>query len=191
MEEDGRIKGGPSLTELLKHLKTNITIIGGNLPQLPGYQIIDLLKDPLYVSENAAITAYCAISLAMSKLPVTLKGCPALVIGWGRIGKCLARLLKNLDAKVTVYARKETDRAMLAALGYEATDRLSAESYTLIFNTAPELLLPDCPSSALKIDLASTPGITGEDVLWARGLPGKDAPQSAGQLMAARILYYI
>lgn len=191
LDTDGRIKGGQSLNELLSLLPKGITVIGGNLPPLSDYRVIDLLKDPLYVSENASITAYCAIRHAMNKLPITLKGCPCLIIGWGRIGKCLARLLKAMDAQVTVFARKETDRAMLTALGYDATDSLSPENYRLILNTAPELLLPDCPSDALKIDLASVPGITGQDVLWARGLPGKDAPESAGQLMARRILYYI
>ena len=191
LDADGRIKGGQSLNDLLAILPKGITIIGGNLPPLENYRVIDLLKDPLYVSENASITAYCAIRHAMNKLPITLKGCPCLIIGWGRIGKCLARLLKAMDAQVTVFARKETDRAMLTALGYDATDSLSPESYRLIFNTAPELLLPDCSGDALKIDLASVPGITGQDVLWARGLPGKDAPESAGQLMARRILHYI
>lgn len=191
LDADGRIKGGQSLNDLLTILPKGITIIGGNLPSLENYRVIDLLKDPLYVAENASITAYCAIRHAMNKLPITLKGCPCLIIGWGRIGKCLARLLKAMDAQVTVFARKEADRAMLTALGYEATDRLDPENYRLILNTAPELLLPDCPGDAFKIDLASVPGITGQDVLWARGLPGKDAPESAGQLMARRILYYI
>ena len=46
-----------------------------------------------------------------------LADCKVLVIGWGRIGKCLAALLKGLEADVTVVARKETDRAILHALG--------------------------------------------------------------------------
>lgn len=191
MEDKVHLKGGQNLFELLTELPKDITVIGGNLPDLEGYRVIDLLQDTHYVTENASITAYCAITIALKKLPVTLKDCPCLVIGWGRIGKCLAMLLKAMDARVTVYARKETDRAMLQALGYQATDRLSPESYRLIFNTAPELILPDCPGQALKIDLASRPGITGPDVIWARGLPGKDAPESAGKLMAQRILYYI
>lgn len=40
----------------------------------------------------------------------------------------------------------------------------------------------------MKIDLASKPGIGGTDVLWARGLPGKFAPESAGKLIAQTIL---
>ena len=58
----------------------------------------------------------------------------------------------------------------------------------MIFNTVPALVLPDAPADALKIDLASKPGIGGTDVLWARGLPGKFAPESAGKLIAQTVL---
>ena len=193
MESPEQIKGGQNLYELLQHLPEDITIIGGNLPELQGYKVIDLLKDDVYVAENASITAYCAITIALGKLPVTLKGCKCLVIGWGRIGKCLARLLKDMGAIVTVAARKAADRAMAEALGFASADTadIHPESYRVIFNTAPELILPQCHANALKIDLASKPGITGPDVIWARGLPGKDTPESAGYLMAQRILYYI
>ena len=36
--------------------------------------------------------------------------------------------------------------------------------------------------------LASQQGIEGEDVLIARGLPGKEAPESAGRLIAETVL---
>ena len=194
-DPDGRIKGGGSLEALLWQISDDVVIIGGMLdrPELAKYKTIDLLKDPAYVSENAAITAYCALRLAMEQLPVILKGCPVLVIGWGRICKCLARLLRQLDADVTVAARKETDRAMLQALGYSAADtaELDPQPYRLIFNTAPELVLPRCPGNSVKIDLASKPGIVGSDVIWARGLPGKDAPESSGALIARTVLHYL
>ena len=86
-----------------------------------------------------------------------------LILGWGRIGKCLARLLRGADAEVCVFARKPADRAMLKGLGYDViaeADLASALSrFSLVFNTAPSLLLsremtarcPDC----LLIDLAS------------------------------------
>lgn len=194
-DTDGRIKGGGSLESLLWQLPEDVIIIGGMLdrPELAKYQVIDLLKDPGYVAENAAITAYCAIRLAMQQLPVMLKHCPTLIVGWGRIGKCLARLLRQMDASVTVAARKETDRAMAKALGYAAvdTDGLNPRPYRLIFNTAPEMVLAQCPGNSLKIDLASKPGIGGADVIWARGLPGKDAPESSGALIAQTVLHYI
>lgn len=188
------IKGDGPLQAVLEQLSPTATVIGGNLPTelLGGRPYIDLLKDEEYVSQNAYITAHCAMALAAERLDTTFRGCACLIIGWGRIGKCLADVMRRLEADVTVAARNPKDRAMLAALGYRVvtvTD-IDPTEYTLIFNTAPELILPDCKGSALKIDLASKPGITGKDVLWARGLPGKMAPAAAGKLMARLIQYY-
>lgn len=195
---DGTLRGGGRLDEVLSMLPPEVTVIGGNLqhPALGKYQVIDLLQDPSYVAENAAITAHCTLELALPMLPVTLVKCPVLVIGWGRIGKCLGKLLTALTTDVTIAARQEADRAMIRALGYKAVDTAELQeslgSFRLIFNTAPELLidealLPFC-RSAVKIDLASQQGIAGEDVLWARGLPGKRKPESSGRLIAETIL---
>lgn len=189
-ESTGCIKGGVSLQSLLDMLPENVHILGGNLGSLPeGYACTDLLKDPTYVAKNAAITAHCAIGLAMQKLPVTLEGLPVLVIGWGRIGKCLAKLLKALGADVTVAARKESDRAMLRALGYRTAGLpFSGRIPTVLaFNTVPAQVDIDLPPQCLKIDLASVKGLPGKDVIWARGLPGKDTPVSSGELIAETI----
>lgn len=198
-DPDGKVKGGVSLAPILESLSRNVTIIGGNLGNFvpPGYKTVDLLQDPLYLSENADITAYCAVKLAMAKLPVTLRGCHVLVVGWGRIGKCLASLLKNMGAYVAVAARKEEDRAMLSALGYETENTrelgYSLIRYRVIFNTAPTMVLPKtamqyCAPDCLKIDLASAAGMVAPDVIWARGLPNKDAPESSGKLIARSVL---
>ena len=193
ISQDGNIIGGNDLHSLLKELSQSITIIGGNLPELPGYEVWDLLKDPEYVAENAYITAHCAVRLAMDRLPIALRHRKVLVIGWGRIGKCLAALLKGLEADVTVAARKEADRAILRALGYGSadTEKLDCAGYRVIFNTAPATILPSGPADCLKIDLASTPGIGGNDVIHARGLPGKDAPEASGELIARTILRFL
>lgn len=193
MASDGCIKGGKMLTDILKELPENVTVIGGNLPALPGHRVYDLMQDPAYVAENAYITAHCAVRLVMDRLPVALRGCKILVIGWGRIGKCLAALLKGLDAQVTVAARKETDRAILSALGYQAVSihDIQPDGYRVIFNTAPAAVLNDAPAKCLKIDLASTPGIGGSDVIHARGLPGKDAPEASGDLIARTVMRLI
>lgn len=196
-DPDGTIKGGGDLRELLKVLPQNVTIVGGLLPQIPGYKTMDLLKDPSYLAGNAYITAHCAIRLAMLQLPITMRGCKVLIIGWGRIGKCLTRLLRALEADLTVAARKESDRAMAKALGYSAIPLPEMESgldrYRLIFNTVPAPVLSaelanECNEKCLKIDLASELGIESPDVLWARSLPGKDAPESSGALIAKTII---
>lgn len=196
---DGTLKGGVALQPILEQLSPDITVAGGNLqdPLLANYKTIDLLQDPLYLAENAQITAHCAVKAALQQLPITLFGCSVLVIGWGRIGKCLASLLRQMGAYVTVAARKETDRAMALALGYDALD-LQQRSYSLvryqvIFNTAPVMVLPSdslayCRPDCILMDLASKPGMESNRVIWARGLPGKLAPESSGKLMAKSIL---
>ena len=189
---DSSIVGGGNLSTLLTLLPRNITVIGGNLdrPELDYYNTIDLLQDETYLSLNANITAHCAVKLAMNQLPVILEGCPALIFGWGRIGKCLARLLRQLGTQVTVCARKEADRCALLSLGYDAIDypQVRLQDYRVIFNTVPTMLFPSCPGDGLKIDLASRLGLGSDDVIWARGLPGKDAPASSGALIARSLI---
>lgn len=195
---DGTIKGDGDLDTLLQQLPRNVTIIGGNLPESlrETHSVIDLLRDAQYLAQNAMITAYCAIRIAMMELPVTLLRCKTLLIGWGRISQCLAGLLASLGADVTVAARKETDRAMAQALGHSVTDltELSGQlqQFRLIFNTAPASVITEkdssqCCRDCIKIDLASVQGIGGKHVIWARGLPGKDAPESSGLLIAQTI----
>ena len=116
-------------------------------------------------------------------------------IGWGRSGKCLARLLKAVGADCRVFARKAEDRAMLTALGYRAVDREGMlrlmPSMELVINTAPEPVLDEgqadlCPG--MRMDLASKPGILGDNVIRARGLPGRIAPESSGELIAQTVI---
>ena len=193
------IKGGGTLDAVLAALSKDVTVMGGALhhPALEGYRTVDLLEDPIYLAENAAITAHCAIGLGMEQLTCTLQSCPVLVIGWGRIGKCLADLLQRLGANVSVAVRKESDRAMLLALGYDSQilspPAYGLTRYRLIFNTVPAMVLPEdwleyCQPDCLKIDLASAPGIGGGDVVWARGLPNKYAPETSGALIARTVL---
>ena len=198
-ETDGRIRGGGIPEHILADLPDSVTIIGGNLrhPALHGYATLDLLQDPLYTARNAAITADCAIGIAGQLLPIIWCRCPVLVIGWGRIGKCLAQQLKCLSADVTVAARKQQDLALLQALGYGAVstedlDR-TLSRYRVIFNTVPAPVLDaaqcrECDPDCIKIELASQPGIAGNNVISALGLPGKYAPESSGNLIANTII---
>lgn len=171
-------------------LPQGVTVIGGNLEG--SYPKIDLLRDEQYLAENAAITADCALRLLGSHLPVTFRDCPILIIGWGRIGKCLAAMLKALDADVTVAARKPSDLGMLTALGYKTAEigNLDPALYRAIVNTAPAPVLSP-GGNAVKIDLASRLGMAGDDVIWARGLPGKMLPEASGALIARCVLRHL
>ena len=186
----GILRSGKALGELLKQLPENVRIWGGNLP--PSVIGQDLLQDPGYLQENAAITADCALRLCGLSLKTTWKDSRVLVIGWGRIGKCLCRLLRAMGSQVTVCARKESDRALLSAFGYGTIEpaELDGNGYQILFNTAPatvmtEDALGDCP---LPMDLASKEGLAGKRVIRARGLPGIYAPVTSGKLIGSTIL---
>lgn len=195
---DGMLRCGGTIEALLERLPAGITVVGGNLvhPALAGYPALDLLRDADYLAANAAVTADCALQAAAPQMKTAFSDSPALVIGWGRIGKCLGQLLRSIGTEVTIAARKDSDRAMLRALGYDAAD---AENLTdilprfrLIFNTAPNPVLSTeqlalC-KNCVKIDLASKPGMDGNDVIWAKGLPGVYAPESSGRLIAEAFL---
>lgn len=191
------IPGSRSLDPDFGLLPEGCRVFGGNLSgRVPDrLQTMDLLQDPMFLAKNADITARCALRLVCSNLEETLLGLPALVLGWGRIGKCLARHLKNIGAEVSVFARKESDRALLNALGYPSISQEKLADilpdHRVILNTvpAPILSMADTEklSDCLLIDLASIPGIESPHVISARGLPGKKAPISAGNLIAETV----
>lgn len=180
----------PTAAFLREDIPKDRFIIGGNLDFLnEGIQNLDLLKDPAYVTANAALTAEAVLGLLLPNLECDFASSPTLVIGWGRIGKCMAKLLKGIGIPVSVCARKPEDRAMLHALGYEAAAPEDLRlNYKCIINTAPAQILTSTGTNAIKIDLASIQGIPGTDVLHARGLPGKYKAEASGKLIARTIL---
>ena len=145
---------------------------------------------------NAVPTAEGAIQIAFEEMPTTLWKSRALIFGYGRIGKILAKDLAGLGAQVDIVARKYSDMAWIKAMGhtpvtYEELDG-NLSKYDVIFNTVPSKVLKrgqlekircDC----LIVDLASNPGGVdfgaatelGIKAIWALSLPGKVAPVTA------------
>lgn len=196
---DGMLRGGGDVENILRQLPADMMICGGNLssPKLDGYEAVDFLKDETYLCENAYITAECALDVALPCLSRTILGCPVLIIGWGRIGKCLGQLLKAMGADVTIAARNSAHRAMIHALGYGAVDILDLPDclgrFRLLYNTVPHPVLGRkqmvlCREDCVKIELASRNGMEGDDIIPARGLPGIHMPESSGQLIADTFL---
>ena len=163
-----------------------VTLIGGNLDGTG----IDLLKDPFYLAENAAMTARCALGLIGKEL----YGLPVLILGWGRIGKCLCKFLAEAGAQVTIAARKAADVAMVRALGCDGIFLDQAASqldrFGAVINTIPAMVLPTVQvrDDCVLLELASKPGMAGGHIIDGRGLPGKYAPEESGQLIARTIL---
>lgn len=158
---------------------------------------------------NARITAEAAIMTAMESTDTTLLGSRMAVLGYGRIGQFLARLLLSLGVSVTVAARREESLAHAAGDGchtlplHGAADLLPlAQGYDVLFNTIPapvlgRKLLEQLTSRTLILDLASlpggidpevSPGVDGPRILRVPSLPGRYAPVTAGQVLADALL---
>ncbi len=158
--------------------------------------------------ENAVPTAEGAIKIAIEETPFSLHGSKCLVLGYGRVGKILARMLQGIGANVWVEARKYADLAMIEGHGYEPLSLNEVKNYIdefdVIFNTVPSLILDETMlrgvrSDTLIIDLASKPGgvdfnaakLTGIRVIWALSLPGKISPVTSGMIIKDTIMNII
>lgn len=195
-----------------KNLGRAKLVLGGNISKplacllsSAGVKYIDYLKREELQIKNALPTAEGAVELAFAELPITLAASRCLVVGYGRIGKILSRLLQSLGAEVTVSARKCSDLAWISVFGMKPvkTEELSAVigDYDIIFNTVPAMVLNEeilkrVDPKTLIIDLASKPGgvdfSTAKDlglkVIWSLGLPGKVAPITSGEIIKEAVV---
>lgn len=186
-----------SIEEFLDGINPSAIIFGGQIkPELAnalenkGIAYRDYLKREELSIRNAIPTAEGAIEIAISETPITLHGSKCLVLGYGKIGKILSKMLFGLGAQTFVEARKYADLAMIEGHGYEPLALCELKSriseFDVIFNTVPAMilgsnLLKKVKKDALIIDLASKPGgvdfktakEVGVKVIWALSLPGK------------------
>lgn len=182
--------GDEYLAHILADLPDDVIVSGGNLNSalLEHSCKVDFLQDPYYLAENAAITARCAVEILKDK--TSLSNCHALILGWGRIGKCLGFELMRHRANITIAARKTADLAMIRALGFGASHIQDVQDslplFDAVINTVPVMLLPtmNCKPECICIELASKPGMVGSNIINARGLPGRMAPKESGMLIA-------
>ena len=83
----------------------------------------------------------------MEELATTIFGLNVLILGYGRISKVLARLLKAMGANVTVSARKFSDLAWIETNGYQAIHTANVcdvlPDCQLIVNTVPAIILKE------------------------------------------------
>ena len=179
--------GSDYLLPILDRLPRNVRVYGGflQIPQLIGYKRTDFLSDPYYLARNAAITAECTLEIVENVLGQDISAHSVLILGWGRIGKCLGKLLQTKGTQVTIAARKDADLAMIEALGYQAMPLWALKPEAeFIINTIPSMVLPQVPDHCYAIELASKPGMAGDHIISALGLPGKLRPAASGKLIA-------
>ena len=200
------------LDDFVKALKGKY-LIAGNIGikealDVNQVQFTDLLKREEFSVLNTIATAEGTIQIAMEETQRTVHGTNVLVMGFGRIGKVLAKMLNGIGAKVYCEARKDEDISWIKAYGYNPIhlndlDK-NLEKFDIIINTIPfQLLAGDrldlIKKEAIIIDLASNPGgidrkaarEKGLKVIWALSLPAKVAPLTSAEFIKETIYHVL
>lgn len=195
------------INDVFKKMSKNQLFIAGrisekiaHMAQVYNVYVMDLLEREEMAILNAIPTAEGAIQIAMEEMPITLHGSNVLILGYGRIGKVLAKMLDGLGSNVYVEARKYSDIAWIRSYSYKPVllNEISkyVEKMDVIFNTIPHIvldadILKKIRKDSLVIDLASKPGGVdfekakelGVKTIWALSLPGKVAPVTAAEII--------
>jgi dipicolinate synthase subunit A len=216
-DEEGRIKAkldpgqelvlGPAVFEAMAGKPLLIGMAKAVIQELAeryDVRVIETAEIDEIAILNSIPTAEGAIARAMAELPITVHGSRCIVVGFGRCGVTLARMLHGMGARVLVVARNPAQlaRAREMGLGVAHLDAIleAVREADVVYNTVPVLVLTAeviaaLPQQVLIVDIASAPGGTDFAAARARGLkafldlgiPGKAAPRTAGEILAQTV----
>ncbi|QQK76334.1 dipicolinate synthase subunit DpsA [Salicibibacter cibarius] len=150
---------------------------------------------------NSVPTAEGALMLAMQHTSATIHNATVVNLGFGRCGVTIADLFQSVGAKVTVVTDDDKEKARAYQAGHRVKSlcMMHAElaCADICINTIPAPVLakdtlPYVKESCYILDIASRPGgidmeTAGQLGLQAQeapGLPGKVAPETAGEILA-------
>ena len=167
-----------------------------------GAIVYDALEDEAFLAENAHQTALGALGYILSNIDTVPSDTDFAVIGYGRIGSQIVRMLLFLGGKVEVFSTSKTTCLALGECGVSVRliDRsapLVKTDASVIINTAPTDLSASfadgkLPSGVRVIELAS-----GENFAKISGIerlpriPDKYYAKSAGRAYYNSIINYM
>ncbi len=190
-------------TEALAEIKSGDLVCGYGIiaPLLSeiaarGARVFDAEADEIFVKENACLTAEATMGYLLSE-PRAPRDRAIGIVGYGRIGSELCRMLLFFGARVRVFTARPALRASLGSSGiesrpirYEAGEALDLAGLDLVIQTAPAPVFtrenaPDCP----LWNLAAAQYIgDGVDAKTLSALPAKIFYESGGLALARAVL---
>ena len=195
------------LTDLLRDPKGKRLIAGYGIPleiareaTARGIRIADVGTDERFLRDNAELTAHGTVGYILAGQDRAISDLTLGIVGYGRIGRLLCRLLLFLGATTVIYTRKDEVRLELCGMGIEAhsTEDIGAAEVDILINTAPaRLITPDAVGKLTErgtqiIELASGDNLPkGAPVTRLPSIPDRNFPISAGKIYAAAVLRYI
>ena len=159
-----------------------------------GADYYDAARDERFLEANAQISALGALGYILNNLDKIPADVRFGVVGYGRIGSRLCRMLMSLGAKIRVYTSNNSTRLSLGACGVstvlvERNSGILAELDTVdvLINTAPCNFKESFPGGRVPyglavIELASGDNFAGvEGVVRLPSIPDRMYPASAGR----------
>jgi dipicolinate synthase subunit A len=161
--------------------------------------------DELLAIKNAMLTAEGTLAEIIKNTTLSLKEINTLVLGFGRVGKSVVKLLCDNGCKVSVATNDEAENALAHLFTenvYKTKDIINyIGNFTVIVNSIPFLILKGeilnkISKDCFIIDLASKPGgidynqsqLLGLKTLHLLGVPGNFTPQTSGKHIKQSIL---
>ena len=158
-----------------------------------GAPVFDAGEDEGFLLENARVTANGAIGYILTHSPKDIADMSLGVVGYGRIGKELIRLLLFLGAKLTLYTARSSVALELGEMGISACvidEDTDFSGLDMLINTTPKRQIDESrlPKNLDIIDLAS--GSIFEPtarLTKLSSIPDAFYPETAGRLYAKAI----
>lgn len=204
--KDGvRINGTDMMiSEGLRELSDGEAVIGYGIPDditekltRAGVAVADSARDEIFLQANGELTALGAMGKLMTAGEKALCDMKIGIVGYGRIGSALCRLLLPVCSQLTVYTTRPEVRCQLGT--YSVTSGLVGEwegldSLDALINTAPAPLLSEVarPEGVRVIDLASGNNLSfWEGVEKYPSIPAVMYPESAAEIWYQSVLRLI
>lgn len=199
------------LEDIIRGADSDSLIVGYGIPEAQallaresGALLLDLSCDEKYLYENAKITAVGAVGYILTtsqRAPCDL--CFGIV-GYGRIGSALVRMLLFLGARVRVFTSRSLTRLELGEYGVSASPycdlEVGGEDFSdidILINTAPKDMSEHfkegkIPSGMRVLELASGENFRGiSGVEFLPSLPEKMYPESAGRAYYGAVMRFL
>lgn len=209
--KDGKtLNGGrENLEEIVSELALYDVVAGYDIPKSlrlalcdMGVAVVDVCRDEEYLQQNAELTAVGTVGRILNEEKAAPCDLSIGIIGYGRIGQRLLRLLMFLSCKVTVFTSKSEVRRELSMLGLSGADSLSLgdpeaveklAALDILINTAPVSLLGNGQRERLSrariIELASGDNFPeGLSVERFASVPAFMYPKSAGIALGMSVI---
>ena len=164
-----------------------------------GAAVFDAAEDEAFILENAHLTAEATMGYILS-LPRAPSDLCVGIIGYGRIGSALCRLLLFFGARVCIFTERAPLREALGAAGvqsrpirYEAGEALSLDGLDLLIQTAPAKIFtkenaPPCPLWNLAAAHCIGEGVA---VRQLSALPARVSYESGGLALFRAVMRYL